>query len=255
MDTRKSAGALKEKERHRPDKVPKDNTGYYWQTRKVEFCRRRDEGRVAKLLFSLYRCKSRVLRHSILKFMWHYMGRHFQFHSRTLRKIFSKYHKVDVGMYSHGGCFIPKALPPGTKVGRYSSIAVSATAQSENHPMNLKSSHAFFFNPALGFTGADIVPHTHLTVGNDVWLGTNAIILPSCSEIGHGAVVGAGSVVNKNIPPYAIVVGNPARVVRYRFAPEIIEELLESRWWDKTIEELQPDFESFQNPLEGNFVR
>lgn len=191
----------------------------------------------------------------VLKTLWHYMGRHYQFYSKTLRKIFSTYHKVEVGLYSHGGCFVPKAFPPGTRFGRYCSVSVSATAQSENHPMNLKSSHAFFFNPALGHTRADIVPHTNLTVGNDVWFGSNAIILPSCAQIGDGAVIGAGSVVNKNIPPYAIVVGNPARVVRYRFPKEVIEELLEAKWWEQSIEALLPEMKRFQTPLDGEEVR
>lgn len=232
-----------------------ENSGFYWKTRNVEFNAERDTGVVARSLFTLFRYNSRVLRTFILKFMWHYMGRHYQFHSRTLRKIFSTYYKVDVGMYSHGGCFIPKALPPGVKVGRYSSIAVNATAESENHPMNLRSSHAFFFNPALGFTKADIVPHTYLDIGSDVWLGSNAIVLPSCAKIGHGAVIGAGAVVNKNIPPYGVVVGNPARVVRFRFSKEIIQELLLSAWWEKPIEELAQDMDRFQTPIEGEFVR
>lgn len=232
-----------------------DNTGFYWQTSGVRFSARRDQGALMRLIHWLYRYKSRVLRTTIRKLMWHYIGRHYQWYSQTLRRIFATYHRVEVGLYSHGGCFIPRAFPPGTRIGRYCSIAVSATAQSENHPMNLKSSHAFFFNPALGHTRVDIVPHTNLTIGNDVWLGTNAIILPSCSKIGDGAVVGAGSVVNKNIPPYAIVVGNPARVVRYRFSKEVIEELLAAKWWDKPIEELRQEMESFQTPLEGEAIR
>lgn len=231
------------------------NTGFYWKTRTVEFSHKRDNSRQADFLVSLYRFNSTILRHFIMKYLWHWLGRHFQFHSKTVRRIFSKYHKVEIGMYSHGGCFIPKALPPGTKLGRYSSIAVSATAQSENHPMNLKSSHAFFFNPALGFSKGDIVPHTNLCIGNDVWLGTSAIILPSCANIGDGAVIGAGAVVNKDIPPYAVVVGNPARVVRFRFSKEKIAELLEEKWWEKSIEDLQPEFDGFQVPLEGGDVR
>ncbi len=64
------------------------------------------------------------------------------------------------------------------------------------------------------------------------------------------AVIGAGAIVNQDVPPYAIMVGNPARVVRYRFSPEIIRQLEDSRWWEKSIEEHLPEFDSFQNPLE-----
>ena len=72
--------------------------------------------------------------------------------------------------------------------------------------------------------------------------------MPSVKKIGTGAVIGAGAVVNKNIPPYGIVVGNPARPVRYRFAPKMIEKLLESRWWEKSITELKETLEEFIGP-------
>ena len=74
--------------------------------------------------------------------------------------------------------------------------------------------------------------------------------MPSVSTIGDGAVVAAGAVVNKNVPPYAVVCGNPARVVRYRFSEETIRELQYSRWWEKSIEELRPSMKEFQYPLE-----
>jgi len=62
-------------------------------------------------------------------------------------------------------------------------------------------------------------------------------------------------VVHQDVPPYAIVVGNPGRVVRYRFSPEMIRELQESRWWEKGLEELTPEMEAFQRPLEGDEIR
>ena len=91
----------------------------------------------------------------------------------------------------------------------------------------------------------------NVTIGNDVWIGQNSIILPGCASIGDGAVVGAGSVVNKDIPPYAIALGNPCRVVQYRFSNETIAELLERKWWDKPIEELAEYIGDFMNPGEG----
>lgn len=81
-------------------------------------------------------------------------------------------------------------------------------------------------------------------IGNDVWIGTRALIM-SGVEIGDGSVIGMGAVVNKNIPPYAIVVGNPARIVDYRFKPEIIEKLIKIKWWnwpDTIIKERLSDF-------------
>ena len=77
------------------------------------------------------------------------------------------------------------------------------------------------------------------------------LALPHVTNIGDGAVIGAGAVVNKNVPPYAVVVGNPARVVRYRFSQKIIEELLASRWWEKSIEEIKPYIHEFQIPYKN----
>jgi len=91
-----------------------------------------------------------------------------------------------------------------------------------------------------------------LLVGNDVFIGHNAIVLPTAKEIGDGAFVGAGSVVKSPVPPYAVVMGNPARVVRYRFSEPTIKELCESRWWTKSLGELRGSFGEFQVPLEGD---
>jgi len=68
-------------------------------------------------------------------------------------------------------------------------------------------------------------------IGSDVWIGARAIILPDVT-IGDGAIIGAGAVVTRNIPPYAVAVGSPAKVVHYRFEPQIIAALLRIRWWD-----------------------
>jgi acetyltransferase-like isoleucine patch superfamily enzyme len=115
--------------------------------------------------------------------------------------------------------------------------------------MELKSTHAFFFNPALGVCKEDLVAYTPLEIGNDVWIGHGAIIHPHVRRIGDGAVIGAGAVVNKDVPPYAVVTGNPSRIVRYRFSKKVIEELLASRWWEKSIGELKPHLQEFQRAL------
>ena len=173
-----------------------------------------------------------------------------QNYSTSLREIFRLYYGVDVGMYTMGGCFIPYAFGRNTTIGRYTAIALSAFAATDNHPMHYKSMHGFFFNPELGVvdTGLDSRP---LDIGNDVWLGHNSIIMPEVATIGDGAVVAAGAVVNKNVPPYAVVVGNPARVVRYRFAPEVIDQLLAERWWDKDLSELKNHLDEFTQAFGG----
>jgi virginiamycin A acetyltransferase len=70
-----------------------------------------------------------------------------------------------------------------------------------------------------------------ITIGNDVWIGAKSTIM-SGVKIGHGAVIGSGSVVAKDVPPYAIVVGNPAKIIKYRFDEQQIEDLLSIAWWD-----------------------
>ncbi|ELA7570041.1 CatB-related O-acetyltransferase [Vibrio alginolyticus] len=76
-----------------------------------------------------------------------------------------------------------------------------------------------------------------IVIGNDVWIGVNAIIL-SGVKIGHGSIVAAGSVVTKDVPDYSIVGGNPAKVIKYRFEKHEIKSLLEERWWEKSVEDI-----------------
>jgi len=168
-------------------------------------------------------------------------------YSDTLRDIFRRYHRVEVGAYTHGGCFVPHAFGPNTTIGRYSSIARTAFAATLDHPIEFKGMHGFFFNSNLGHTD-HVREYSPLEIGSDVWLGHNAVINASVSQVGHGAVVGAGAVVFKDVPPYAVVVGNPGRVVRYRFDPDTIAALLAERWWEHDIDELQPSLGAFSRP-------
>lgn len=204
---------------------------------------------IGDILFLLYRFESGLLRYIIRSIILKLEGN--TLYSLTIRRIFSEYHNVDIGMYSSYGCFIPYNFGPGTKIGRYCTIAKNIHAFQANHPMNLKSMHAFFYYPRFGFTNTNLINYTQLTIGNDVYIGHNAIILPSVKSIGDGAVIGAGSIVNIDIPPYAVVVGHPCRIVRYRFSRSTLQELLDSKWWEKSIEELKPELDSFQHPLEG----
>ena len=191
---------------------------------------------LSSLLVELYKFRSRNIRNFVRRLV--YKTERGEMYSTTLRQIYRRYHDVDIGMYTHGGCFVPDMMARFTKIGRYCSIAHGVRTMNRNHPMDFKSTHAFFFNPVLGYCREDRIAFTPLEVGNDVWIGANALILPHVRQIGDGAVVAAGAVVNKDIPPYGVVVGNPARVVRFRFPKEVIEQLLASRWWEKDIGEL-----------------
>lgn len=93
-----------------------------------------------------------------------------------------------------------------------------------------------------------------ITVGNDVWIGHGAMILPGV-EIGDGAVVGAGAVVTKNVPPYAIVVGSPAKLIRYRFSQDVISKLLAIQWWRWDDDKVKREAGLLTGPIEAFIER
>jgi virginiamycin A acetyltransferase len=171
--------------------------------------------------------------------------------STTLREIFAGYWGVEVGLYTHGGCFEPWMVDPKTKIGRYCSIAGGVRIINHNHPLSFKGTSGLFFNPALGLCDRWLVDHNPLEIGNDVWIGANAVIMPEVSSIGDGAVIGAGAVVHRDVPPYAVVLGNPARVVKYRFSEDVIARLLEEKWWEKDLHEIAGRIAEFQVQLDG----
>ena len=160
-------------------------------------------------------------------------------HSLTVREMFRRFHRVEVGLYSAGPCEMPpNVFHPGTKLGRYCCIAETVRTFTRNHPMDILSTHGFFYNPGLGKVRGEPIQFNSLNIGHGVCIGHNAIVLPPTTRIGDGAIIGPGSVVCTDIPPYAIVSGYPARVTGYRFDKEIIAELIASCWWEKAPAEL-----------------
>lgn len=169
-----------------------------------------------------------------------------EMHSTVYRRIALTYHGVRIGMYSYGVGQRLDRLPPGTEIGRYCSIAEGVVILNGNHPLERKAMHPFFYNPKFKYVDNDLIHRTRLSIGNDVWIGLNALILPAVAAIGDGAVIGAGSVVTKNVPSFAVVAGNPARMVKYRFSEATMRELAEEAWWDKDIDEIaESGLESF----------
>lgn len=119
-------------------------------------------------------------------------------------------------------------------IGSFVSIANGVVIGGGRHPMEWVGMSPVFYegrdSVKAKFSTHARTPARRVTVGHDVWIGRSAIVLPGV-QIGDGAVVGAGAVVTKPVPPYAIVAGNPARLVRYRFDEAIIPRLLAARWW------------------------
>ena len=136
-------------------------------------------------------------------------------------------------------------LPNGLKVGRYCSIAKGLTFLDSHHPIDLLTTSAITFRPKnilwrdlLIEAGRpldknwDIYANKNFPVlGHDIWIGQN-VTLRMGIRIGNGAIVAANSVVTKDVPDYAIVGGNPAKIIRYRFSDDIVENLIQSEWWN-----------------------
>ena len=88
-----------------------------------------------------------------------------------------------------------------------------------------------------------------LTIGNDVWIGANVFInISTVASIGDGAIIGAGAVVLEDVPPYAIAVGVPAKIKRYRYTPEMIETLLRVKWWEWSVEKINENADAIMSP-------
>ena len=127
-------------------------------------------------------------------------------------------------------------------IGKFCQIAagVEFVMNGANHQMNAVSTFPFYtlegwkMNPPAA---SDMPFKGDTVIGNDVWIGQNATILPGV-HIGDGAIIGANSVVGSNVEPYAVVVGNPAETIRYRFDKDLTELLLKFKWWDKPVEEI-----------------
>lgn len=129
-------------------------------------------------------------------------------------------------------------------IGKFCSIAkgIEFIMNGANHRMDCSSAYPFYIMG--GQWGSALAPHTDelplkgdTVVGNDVWIGQNVTVLPGV-HIGDGAIIGANSVVSKDIPPYCIAAGNPCVVKKKRFDDELINLLLEFKWWDKDINEI-----------------
>ena len=138
-------------------------------------------------------------------------------------------------------------------IGRYTSIAHAVTFEvGMNHAHHDVTTYPFRdFENLRGDYDGDMnhdYDHNHyqIVIGNDVWIGCHTILLGGI-HIGNGAVIGAGAVIAKDVPPYAVVVGNPARIVRYRFSQDIIEKFQRMKWWywdEKTIEQRRSEMKS-----------
>ena len=130
-------------------------------------------------------------------------------------------------------------------IGKFCAIAkgVEFVMNGANHRMDCATTYPFYimggdWGSAMAPVKDELPLKGDTVIGNDVWIGQNVTVMPGV-HVGDGAIIGANSVVAKDIPPYSIAVGNPCRVVRKRFDDELIGLLLQFKWWDKSIEEIE----------------
>lgn len=138
-----------------------------------------------------------------------------------------------------------------TTIGSFCSFGANIRIGSASHPMQWVSTSQVFIDRRDTlkdrFSPKKYDDYLLTEIGNDVWIGDGAFVKAGV-KIGTGAVVGMGAVVTKNVPPYAIVGGNPAKVIRFRFDDEIVDGLLASKWWDYSPEKLETMAVYFDDP-------
>lgn len=165
--------------------------------------------------------------------------------------------EVEMGDYSY---VVHDAQIIYATIGKFCSIASHTRVNPGNHPLERVALNHFTYRASAYGLGPDEAGffdwrrRHRVTLGHDVWLGHGVIVLPGVT-IGTGAAIGAGAVVTKDIPPFAVAVGNPARVIRFRFPEEQREALLQIAWWDWPRERLSAALEEIRTLSAEEFCR
>jgi len=147
-----------------------------------------------------------------------------------------------------------------TSVGKFSNIAAFVRIGATDHPMEKASLHHFHYRSSDYFEDANddeawfaVRRSRRTTIGHDTWIGHGAQVRPEV-KIGHGAVIAGGAIVTKDVPPYMIVAGIPAVLMRPRFAPRVVDRLIELAWWDWSHDCLRAALDDFRNLKAEDFL-
>ncbi len=157
--------------------------------------------------------------------------------------------EVEMGDYSY---VVHDAQIIYANIGRFCSIASHTRINPGNHPLERVALNHFTYRASASGLGPDEAGffdwrRSHrVTLGHDVWLGHGVIVLPGV-VIGTGAAIGAGALVTKEVPPFAVAVGNPARVIRFRFPEAVRASLLRIAWWDWPRDKLAGALDDIRN--------
>ena len=139
-----------------------------------------------------------------------------------------------------------------TKIGSFCSIGNHVKIGGGEHPYSWVSTSPVFYkgrdSVKAKFSEFDRVEIRTTIIGNDVWVGQNSLIKQGIT-IGHGAIIGMGSVVTKDVEPYSIVAGVPAKKIKLRFSEDLISKLIKSKWWDLKENELNKAAENIKDPI------
>lgn len=181
-----------------------------------------------------------------------------------------EYKGCRVGRYTYGYKWLLQYYPIAGRIGRFCSINRTAKIWN-NHPVGYVTTHPLldhrmffsfdkqekreeycqkygkYFNNA-DFENSTLRDNRPVFIGNDVWIGANVVILPGVT-VGDGAILAAGAVITKDVEPYAIVGGVPAKLIRKRFDDKTIEIFLKIKWWDWPVEKIEENIELFYQPV------